>query len=314
MLKTFLDWSAYKDAGMGDAYADIPKNGGDYAKAVAVCINSRQCEEHDKQVMCPSFRVTGNKHLSTGGRVQLLKHALNNLDENNAQFLETDLQDAIELCVSCKGCKRECENNVDMALIKSEFLAQRNQLKKMSFRSKVFAKIPDLINSSRWLNSAVRLRNSSKLIALWAEKLVGISHKINLPEPVSSSDSPLEILLSSYSIKTVEPVVAEVCLFVDTFCKNFEPNIVLDAVIVLSQAGYKVSLVNAAKHENLCCGRTYLAQGMIKEAQTKALALVATLYEKVNAGISVIGLEASCVLGLRDDALALFSDADIKKK
>lgn len=109
MLKTFLDWSAYKDAGMGDAYADIPKNGGDYAKAVAVCINSRQCEEHDKQVMCPSFRVTGNKNLSTGGRVQLLKHALNNLDENNAQFLEIDLQNALEFCVSCKGCKRDAK-------------------------------------------------------------------------------------------------------------------------------------------------------------------------------------------------------------
>ncbi len=57
-MKTFLDWSAYQDAGMGDAYADIPKTGGDFAKAVAVCINSRQCEADGKQVMCPSYRVT----------------------------------------------------------------------------------------------------------------------------------------------------------------------------------------------------------------------------------------------------------------
>lgn len=69
-MKTFLDWSAYKDAGMGDAYADIPKTGGDFAKAVAVCINSRQCEADGKQVMCPSYRVSGNTHFSTGGRVR----------------------------------------------------------------------------------------------------------------------------------------------------------------------------------------------------------------------------------------------------
>jgi len=69
-MKTFLDWSSYEDAGMGDAYADIPKAGGNFAKAVAVCINSKACESHnDKGVMCPSYRVTSESNLSTGGCV-----------------------------------------------------------------------------------------------------------------------------------------------------------------------------------------------------------------------------------------------------
>ncbi len=75
-MKNYLDGSAYRDAGLGDAYADIPRRGGNFAKAVAVCINSRVCETTGRQVMCPSFQVSGNPDLSTGGRVRLLKMAL----------------------------------------------------------------------------------------------------------------------------------------------------------------------------------------------------------------------------------------------
>ena len=123
-MKTFLDWSSYEDAGMGDAYADIPKAGGNFAKAVAVCINSKACESHnDKGVMCPSYRVTSESNLSTGGRVRLLKAALNG-ELGDQPFSDPVLGRAMDLCVSCKGCKRECENAVDMALIKVEYLAQ----------------------------------------------------------------------------------------------------------------------------------------------------------------------------------------------
>jgi hypothetical protein len=69
MMKLSLDWSSYKDSGMGDAYADIPKQGGDFAKAIAVCISSGQCETDNKLLMCPSFKVSGAPELSTGGKV-----------------------------------------------------------------------------------------------------------------------------------------------------------------------------------------------------------------------------------------------------
>lgn len=66
-MKPRLYWSSYEDAGLGDAYADIPRQGGDFAKAVAVCINSRRCEADGRGVMCPSYWVSGNPDLSTGG-------------------------------------------------------------------------------------------------------------------------------------------------------------------------------------------------------------------------------------------------------
>ena len=122
-MKNYLDWSAYRDAGMGDAYADIPKHGGDFAKAVAACINSGICETQGRRVMCPSFQVSGNPNLSTGGRVRLLKAALSS-DLTEQALAEPALAEAMELCVACKGCKRECEANVDMALIKAESLLE----------------------------------------------------------------------------------------------------------------------------------------------------------------------------------------------
>ena len=72
-----LDWSGWAEAGMGDAYADVPKVGGDYARAIAVCINSGQCETLNKQLMCPSYKLSEDPTLSTGGRVRALKAALN---------------------------------------------------------------------------------------------------------------------------------------------------------------------------------------------------------------------------------------------
>ncbi|MCB1928909.1 MAG: 4Fe-4S dicluster domain-containing protein, partial [Rhodocyclaceae bacterium] len=115
-MKNHLDWSAYRDAGMGDAYADIPRHGGDFAKAVAACIDSRVCETRGRQVMCPSYQVSGNPALSTGGRVRMLKAALSD-DLAEQALADPALAEAMDLCLACKGCKRECEGNVDMVQI-----------------------------------------------------------------------------------------------------------------------------------------------------------------------------------------------------
>ncbi len=160
-MKNFLDWSAYRDAGMGDAYADIPKEGGNYAKAIAACINSRQCEAEGKQVMCPSYRLTHNPHFSTGGRVRLLKAALNSELAEQA-LLDPELAEAMDLCVSCKGCKRECEANVDMPLIKSEYLAHKASREGLSPRSRLFAHTPRWLHYAPWLKTLNRWRKQHR--------------------------------------------------------------------------------------------------------------------------------------------------------
>ena len=117
---------------------------------MAVCINSRQCETTGKLVMCPSFQVSGNPNLSTGGRVRLLKAVLSN-DLVDQALADPELADAMDVCVACKGCKRECEANVDMALIKAEFLAQRRIREGLSLRGRLFAHLPRWLHRLPWL-------------------------------------------------------------------------------------------------------------------------------------------------------------------
>ncbi len=290
-MKPFLDWSSYENAGLGDAYADIPKEGGDFAKAVAVCINSKQCQTHSHQVMCPSFRVTQNPAFSTGGRVKLLKAALN----GQISLTDPELTEAMELCVSCKGCQRECENNVDMALIKAEYYAQRRRQKGTNFRQYLFAYLPDLF-SYRPFHWLLHWRHRSPLMRWLGERLFKIA-RVDLPRPARHPFRPPAL---------TSPVnhQREVVLWIDTFNGHFDPQIMDAAVKVLHAANYHVHFVQPPK-QRLCCGRSFLSQGFIEQAQKAASQVIEVLLPYANRDLPIIGLEPSCLLMLRDDYRAL---------
>lgn len=297
-MKTYLDWSAYRDSGMGDAYADIPKTGGDFAKAVAVCINSRRCEEKGKGVMCPSYRVSDNPALSTGGRVRLLKQALNG-ELGAMPFADPALAEAMDLCVSCKGCKRECENEVDMAQIKIEYLAQRHAITPPSWRTRLFAHLPRWLHRLPWLQNLIALRNRSPLLARIGQRLLGIRADRPLPEAATLPFAHTEQQGTPDSKD-------EVVLFIDTFTHHFDPQIGHSALEVLQAAGYRVHVAQATPsfeeaERPLCCGRTFLAQGLIDEARQEAQRSLTALLPHAEAGRPIIGLEPACLLALRDD-------------
>jgi Fe-S oxidoreductase len=297
-MKTFLDWSAYKDAGMGDAYADIPKTGGDFAKAVAVCINSGLCRTHSKGVMCPSYRVSGVDGHSTGGRVKMLKAALNG-ELGALPFADPELAEAMDLCVSCKGCKRECENEVDMAAIKIEYLAQRQAQTGPSLRTRLFAGLPRFLHRWPWLKGLPALRNRQPWLAALGEKALGISARRRLPEPATHAFRAPEHGAAG-------EIAREVVLFVDTFTLHFEPDIAAAALAVLNAAGYRAIVAGAAADDAeagrpLCCGRTWLAHGLVADARREASRVLAALLPHADAGRPIVGLEPACILSLRDE-------------
>jgi glycerol-3-phosphate dehydrogenase subunit C len=298
-MKTFLDWSEYMDAGMGDAYADIPKNGGDFAKAVAVCINSRLCETKSKGVMCPSFRLSENPDLSTGARVRLLKAALNGT-LGSQELLNGKLIEAMDLCVSCKGCKRECESNVDMARIKIEYLAQLNAITGLSLRARLLGGLPRLLTKGNGFARLTVWRNRYRWLAKLGERFVGISARVRLPEPVPDQTFDVEA-----TAEEGKPLV----LFVDCFSRHYSPEITHAAIDVLSASGYMVTLASPETATNrvrpLCCGRTYLSQGMLEEAREEARRVINALLPHAQAGLPIVGLEPSCLLTLRDEYSAL---------
>lgn len=297
-MKSYLDWSSYQDAGLGDAYADIPKTGGNFAKAVSVCINSQQCETDGKGVMCPSFRVSGNPELTPGGRVRLLKTALNSEDVHTS-LAAAEIAEALDLCVACKGCKRECENSVDMAMIKIEYLAQQHARKKPSLRTRLLARLSVNLHSYPLARRLAQLRNRSALLARLGEWLLSISRKRTVPRP--QEKTCLERLNES-SHAPVEFHLDEVVLLIDTFTNNFSPATGLAAKQVLERAGYKVHIAQAPRGERpLCCGRTHLANGLVAEAKEEAVRMLEVLVPHALAGRRIIGLEPACLLAIRDD-------------
>ena len=301
-MKTHLDWSAYDTYGVGDAYAGIPATGGNYAKVVAVCMNNHQCQRDGKGVMCPSFRITHDPAHSTGARVKAFKAALNG-ELGTQPFTHPDLAAAMDLCVPCKGCKKECPSAVDMTLIKTEYLAQRNEQTGVPRRARMFGGLPQWLNRHRrplaWL---VRWRNASPRLARVAERWLGISAARQIPVPAG------------------QPFLAEnpgscgqrgkVALFVDTFTHYYTPEVAAAAQVVLTAGGYEVEILRPAVDDGepgrpLCCGRTYLSQGMVDKAKQEGQRVMAALVPALAAGTPIVGLEPSCLLALRDEFYSL---------
>ena len=299
-MRTELDWSDYQDRGMGDAYADIPKQGGDFAKAVAVCIRSGVCEQHGRGVMCPSFRITNKPLLSPGGRVQSLKRVLNS--DAKALTYDRELAEAMDLCVACKGCKRECENNVDMAQIKIEYLAQQLKTQPLLWRSRLFAYSPLWLNRYAWLGKLIHWRNHSPFLSRLGEKLLGIAAKIPLPEVAATPFTPIE---SSFQPLTQHPSgePREVVLWLDSFSTLFAVQQAEDALYLLRQAGFTVHVVHprSVLGQVLDSGRSLLTFGLVNETRELAKQLLSVLKPYVQQELAVVGLEPSSLLMLRDE-------------
>ncbi len=303
-MKTFLDWSAYDTYGIGDAYSGIPATGGNYAKAVAVCMHSRDCQKVGKGVMCPSFRVTGEAKHSTEARVAAFKAALNEGSGAKA-FADPRLDAAMDLCVSCKACKKECPSAVDMTLIKTEYLAQRHEIAPPSLRLRLFGGAPAwLARHGAAVRLAIKAHNRLPALARLVERWIGVTARRPMPEPAAA---PFAAKPQS------APALAErgaVVLFVDTFCQHFEPEIAEAAIAVLEHAGYAVRIARPAPDDAepkrpLCCGRTYLTTGLVEKARGEAKRVLAAFQDEIAAKTPIIGLEPSCLLSLRDELYSL---------
>jgi glycerol-3-phosphate dehydrogenase subunit C len=287
-----------------------------------VCIGNRQCQREDKGVMCPSFRVTHDTAHSTHHRANTLKAALNG--EYGAQpFIGAELAEAMGLCVGCKGCKRECPNGVDMAMLRNEALAQRwVGLGKVPLRERLFAHLPRYAKHYKWLNWLGSVRQRLPFLAKLGEKILGISAQRSLPKAASrdflssqvlSSQNPaLQTPTSQASTTAAEN--REVVLLVDTFSNHFDPDIAASALALLQAGGYQVHIAQPAAEERpLCCGRTYLSSGMIEHARHEAQRTVQALLPYAERGLPIIGLEPSCLLMLRDEYYMLGLDGDVEK-
>src|SRR5690242_755426 len=284
-LDTVLDWSDY----------------GGMLGAVEMCNNNGACRKADPGVMCPSFRATGDEQHLTRGRANTLRLALSG--QLGADALVSDeMRDTMALCVSCKGCKRECPTGVDMAKMKVEFLHHWRKRHGLSLRDRAIAYLPRYAPYAARVAPLLNLRNRVPALAALGEKALGLSARRSLPE--WSRD------YYRGSTDTGPEGGSNVVLLVDTFNRYFEPENAWAAERVLARAGYRVNTPEQAVGRPLCCGRTFLAAGLVDEAKAEARRMIAALKPDIAAGRPIIGLEPACLLTLRDEFPSLLPGED----
>ena len=293
-LNTGHDWSAWTGAGGG------------FQGAVEMCNNNGACRKLAGGSMCPSYRVTRDERDVTRGRANTLRLALSGRLGKDALFSD-EMEETMRLCVGCKACKRECPTGVDMARMKTEVLAQRGRKLGFGARAHLIAAMPRYARLGVALRWAVALRNRVPLLARLGEKTLGFARQRSLPLFRRDFFRDGEVARGSGS-----GAAGTVVLFTDTFNRWMEPRIPRAALRVLARAGYRVEPAQAPGGRPLCCGRTYLAAGMIDEARAEAQRTLEALMPHVRAGRPIVGLEPSCLLTLRDEFLTLLPGEDTK--
>jgi FAD/FMN-containing dehydrogenase/Fe-S oxidoreductase len=285
-LETGHDWSAW------------PGKGGGFQGAVEMCNNNGACRKLAGGAMCPSYRVTRDERDVTRGRANTLRLALSGRLGKDALFSD-EMAETMKLCVGCKACKRECPTGVDMARMKTEVLYQRGQKLGFGLRARLIAEMPRYARVAVALRGLIGLRNRVPALAALGERITGLARGRSLPLFRGDFFRDAEVGRAASPGKA-----GKVILFTDTFNRWMEPEIPRAALRVLRRAGYEVITAHAPGRP-LCCGRTYLAAGMIDRARAEARRTLDALLPHVRAGVPVVGLEPSCLLTLRDEFLTL---------
>jgi FAD/FMN-containing dehydrogenase/Fe-S oxidoreductase len=279
---TVLDWSEWSVPGAASQ---------GFAAAVEMCNNNGHCRKFDAGTMCPSFRATGDERHLTRGRANSLRLALSGQLGPEA-FTSDEMHETLDLCVSCKGCRRECPTGVDMAKMKIEFLHHYHARHGYSMKDRLIAYLP------RYGPLASRFPRTANAVQRMGKRAFGFAAQRSLPTWRRS-------FLSSLRRSSRDGKAGEVVLFIDTFNNYFEPENARAALAVLDRAGYGVHIAGADGSRPLCCGRTFLAAGMVEQAKAEAQRVLAALEPYVGRGVDVVGLEPSCLLTLRDEFKAM---------
>ena len=257
-LRPGLDWSAWGSA----------------LQAAEMCNNNGECRKMAGGVMCPSFRVTRDERHVTRGRANVLRQALSGQLGAHA-LVSAQMAEALELCVGCKACKRECPTGVDMARLKIEHAHQTRMHRGLPLKKRILGHLP------RWAPFARFF-------------------------PVLDTHPRRSLPRFRRGAVIARPPEPRSMLFIDCFNRWIEPENAHAAARVL---GHLLPEDATPEGERpLCCGRTYLSAGMLEEARSEMRRLVHAVSDRVERGMPLVGLEPSCLLTLRDELPVVLTD------
>jgi FAD/FMN-containing dehydrogenase/Fe-S oxidoreductase len=274
-------------------------DGGDFSAAVHRCTGVGKCRadlQASGGVMCPSWPATREEKDTTRGRARVLQEMLAPGGPVTG-WRSPEVHDALDLCLSCKGCSRDCPTGVDMASYKAEVL-HRSYRRRLRPRSHyTLGRLPrwaDLAARAPQLVNAVLRSRPGGRIAKWS---AGMDQRREVP-PFAPRTFRQEWAARPAPAGDGGRAVA---LWVDSFTDHFAPEVAHAAARVLEAAGYRVQVPGA----DTCCGLTWITTGQLDAARRILGATVDALVPLVDAGIPVVGVEPSCTAALRSESLEL---------
>jgi FAD/FMN-containing dehydrogenase/Fe-S oxidoreductase len=295
---------AYRTLPLTTKFA-YPEDGDSFAEAAGRCFGVGVCRHLDGGVMCPSFMVTREEKHSTRGRSRLLQEMAQAGGPVKDRWRSDEVKDALDLCLSCKGCKGDCPVKVDMATYKAEFLAHYYHGRLRPRQAYALGLIPV------W----ARLASLAPGLANAAAHAPVVSRLVKLAGGVAPErDAP------TFAARTFtewfrghtprNPDAPPVLLWPDTFTNYFEPEVGIAAVEVLEAAGFHVLLPDG----HVCCGRPLYDYGMLDLARQYLTRTLKVLRPQIEAGIPVVGLEPSCLAVFRDELVNMLpGDQDAQR-
>ncbi|CAN5126946.1 FAD-binding and (Fe-S)-binding domain-containing protein [soil metagenome] len=275
---------------------------GDFTQAVHRCTGVGKCRADNTatgEVMCPSYAATREEKDSTRGRARILQEMINGTEVTGG-WRAPEVHEALDLCLSCKGCASDCPTGVDMAAYKAEVLHQsyRRRIRPVSHYSLGWLPLWAKLSSAapKLVNAVLR----QPRIAPAALAMAGVDRRRHLPAFAPRT------FRSWFAEHASVGAGDEVALFVDSFTNYFTPEVGIATVRVLEAAGYRPTLT--AKQQ--CCGLTWISTGQLDTARRVLGKTVATLASSARGGVPVVGMEPSCTAVLRSEAVELVGSED----
>jgi Fe-S oxidoreductase/FAD/FMN-containing dehydrogenase len=264
---------------------------GGILKTVEKCNGSGDCRKLNFAggTMCPSYRATLDEKDTTRGRANVLREFLTQNTKENP-FDHPEIKEAMDLCISCKGCKSECPSNIDMATLKAEFQYQYHKNKPRSLRDKLVAnnaKLNKLASKFPKIHNALINQN-------WFKQGLGIAKERSLPKLHSQT---LSQWFSGY-----QQIIStkKVYLFNDEYTNYYDVEIGKKAILLLNNLGYEVLILNHKES-----GRAFISKGFLQEAKGVATANLNQFKNLISKDIPLIGIEPSAILSFRDEYINL---------
>ena len=260
------------------------------------CNGSGDCRKSPEAggTMCPSYRATKNEKDTTRARANALREFLTNSEKTN-RFNHKELKEVFDLCLSCKACASECPSNVDVAILKAEFLYQYQETNGYSFKNKLFA------NNAKYnkLGSKFPVVTNTLLSTRLAKNILGVAQERSIPKLASQT------MRTWYQKQPKSQNTKKVYLFCDEFTNYYDVDIGKDTFLLLEKLGYTIQIV---EHEE--SGRSAISKGFLNDAKKLVNKNIEVFKDLISEETPLIGIEPSAILTFRDEYLRLGDDRE----